>query len=104
MPTVNIRELGRNPSKVVDEVTSTGRPALVTKNGRPVAAVVPISDEALMEWILATTGDPPLGESFEASPEQVLAEARPIHDYGKRVIPGLTAHEAAAFWDVINDL
>lgn len=54
MAAVGIRELGRNPSKVVDEVESTRRPALITRHGKPVAAVVPIDDDALEDWILST--------------------------------------------------
>ena len=37
MTVVSIRDLGRNPGRVVDEVARTGRPSLVTKNGRPVS-------------------------------------------------------------------
>jgi prevent-host-death family protein len=50
---VSIRELSRNPSRVVDEVTKTGRPALVTKNGRTVAALVPIDEEDLEDFVLS---------------------------------------------------
>lgn len=103
MATVNIRELGRNPSKVVDDVTSTGRPALVTKNGRPVAAVVPIDENALLDWILRASGDPPLGESLEVPPDLVLAQARPIPEFGRRTITGLTEQQADEFWAAIRD-
>lgn len=53
MANVGIRELSRNPSKVVEEVSGTGRPALVTKHGKPVVAIVPIDSDALEDWILA---------------------------------------------------
>ncbi|MGH2711188.1 MAG: type II toxin-antitoxin system Phd/YefM family antitoxin [Actinomycetota bacterium] len=53
MPNVTIRELSRNPSKIVDQVSSSGKPALVTKNGRVVAALVPIDGEALEDFVLA---------------------------------------------------
>ena len=53
MPTVNVRELARNTSKVIDDVAKRGRATLVTRAGRPVAAVVPINAEALEDWILA---------------------------------------------------
>lgn len=52
MASVGIRDLGRNPSKVVDEVQATRRPAVITRHGKPVAAVVPIDDEALEDWVL----------------------------------------------------
>ena len=53
MATVNIRELARNTSKVIDDVAKRHRATLVTRAGRPVAAVVPIDAEALEDWILA---------------------------------------------------
>lgn len=53
MSTVSIRDLANNASAVVDEVATSGRPAVVTKHGKPVAAVVPIDQEALEDWVLA---------------------------------------------------
>ena len=47
MATVNVRELARNTSKVIDDVSKKHRPTLITRAGRPVAAVVPIDAEAL---------------------------------------------------------
>ncbi|MGO9407834.1 MAG: type II toxin-antitoxin system Phd/YefM family antitoxin, partial [Acidimicrobiales bacterium] len=45
MATIGIRELANHTSAVVDEVNRTGRPALVTKNGRPVAVLAAIDEE-----------------------------------------------------------
>ena len=53
MATVNVRELARNTSKVIDDVAKRGRATIVTRAGRPVAAVVPINADALEDWILA---------------------------------------------------
>ncbi len=53
MGTVSIRELSRNASGVVDEVAKSGRPAIVTKHGAPVAAVVPIDEGELEDMVLA---------------------------------------------------
>jgi prevent-host-death family protein len=55
MASVSIRELSRNASGVVREVTRTGRPALVTKRGAPVAAVIPLDAEELEDFILSKT-------------------------------------------------
>jgi prevent-host-death family protein len=55
MGIVSIRELSRNTSGVVDEVARTGRPALVTKHGAPVVAVVPIEEGDLEDMVLART-------------------------------------------------
>lgn len=53
MGTVSIRELSRNASGVVDEVAKSGRPAIVTKHGAPIAAVVPIDEGELEDMVLA---------------------------------------------------
>jgi prevent-host-death family protein len=53
MATVSIRDLANNASAVVAEVEASGRPAVVTKRGRPVAAVVPIDPEKLEDFVLA---------------------------------------------------
>jgi len=42
VPTVSIRDLANKASAVVDEVAKSGKPAVVTKRGEPIAAVVPI--------------------------------------------------------------
>lgn len=53
MEWVGIRELANRAGGVVDEVARSGRPALITKRGRPVAALVPIDEEGLEDWVLA---------------------------------------------------
>lgn len=53
MPTISIRDLGRRPSQVIDEVVRTGRPAIVTRHGRPVSAVVAIDWDELEDFVLA---------------------------------------------------
>ena len=87
---------------MVDEVERSGRPALVTRNGRPVAALVRIDEASLEDWMLATLADPPIGESMERSPEEMRAAARPVA-YGKRAIKGLSKAEADGFADAIRD-
>jgi prevent-host-death family protein len=51
--TVGIRELARNVSGIVAEVTRTGLPAVVTKHGQPVAVVMPIQHADLGDDVLA---------------------------------------------------
>ena len=53
MATISIRDLGRRPSQVVDEVVRTGRPAIVTRHGRPVTAMVAIDPDELEDFVLA---------------------------------------------------
>jgi len=57
MSSVTIRELSRRTSRVVDAVQETGRAAFVTRNGRLVAAVIPVDEEALEDFILSTAPD-----------------------------------------------
>ena len=53
MTTVSIRDLGRRPSQVVDEVIRTGRPAIITRHGRPVTAMVALDPDELEDFVLA---------------------------------------------------
>jgi prevent-host-death family protein len=53
VPTVTVRELARNTAAVIQDVEASGRPALVTRNGRPVAALVAVDQAALEEWLLS---------------------------------------------------
>lgn len=53
VPTVSIRDLSRNASGVVSDVANSGRPAIVTKHGAPVAAVIAIPQGALEDFVLA---------------------------------------------------
>jgi len=53
MTMIGIRDLGRNPSEVVDEVTRTQRPTIVTRNGKPVAVMLPLNEDDLENYILA---------------------------------------------------
>lgn len=55
MPVVNMRELARSTSRVVDSVHRSGKAALVTRGGRPVVAMIAIDDGALEDWILANS-------------------------------------------------
>ena len=55
MTAVDIRELARNTSKVIGDVVRRNRPTLITRGGRPVAALIPIDADALEDWILANS-------------------------------------------------
>ena len=46
---VTIRELANRTSAVIDEVTRSGRPTIVTRRGHPVAALVPLDEQSLEE-------------------------------------------------------
>jgi prevent-host-death family protein len=49
---VGIRELGRNPSKVIARLVETREPVIVTDRGRPVAVLVPIDEREVEDFIL----------------------------------------------------
>jgi prevent-host-death family protein len=57
MATITLRELARNTASVIQGIQSSGRPALVTRNGKPVVALVPIDELALEEWLLKESAD-----------------------------------------------
>jgi len=57
MATITLRELARNTASVIQGIQSSGRPALVTRNGKPVVALVPIDEAALEAWLLKETAD-----------------------------------------------
>ena len=80
MSTVSIRSLTRNASSVVDEVTRTGRPALVTKRGKLVAAVVPIDEDDLEDYVLANSPDI-LASLTEADEDLAAGRAVPLEEF-----------------------
>jgi prevent-host-death family protein len=102
MSVVTIRDLGRNPSSVVDEVASTGRPALVTKNGRPVAALVRIDQVGMEDWVLAATADPEIGAHLELDTDSLIAAATNRPRLEGLVIDDLTDGESERFWAVLE--
>ncbi len=53
MSSISLRDLSRKAGRVISEVSRTRRPALVTSRGKLVAAVVPVDDEAVADWVLA---------------------------------------------------
>lgn len=79
MPTVSIRDLARNASQVVRDVARTGRPALVTRHGAPMVAVVPIDEADLEDFILSKS--PAFAADLGAAEEALAAgETRPASE------------------------
>ena len=52
MSTITQRELSNHTGKVLDDLAQTGR-AFVTRNGKPVAVLLPIDEGALFDYVLA---------------------------------------------------
>ena len=79
MTTISIRDLGRRPSQVIDEVVRSGRPAIITRHGRPVTAIVPIDPEVLEDFVLAHA--PAFVRSMRAAEADLRAgRARPADE------------------------
>lgn len=93
MPSVTLRELARNTAAVIQGIESSGRPALVTRNGKPVAALVPIDEAALEDWLLdrapaitrtVAEADPTLEADRVSSTEWQRAREAEAADPGSR--------------------
>lgn len=52
MPFVSMRDLQRQASKVVDEATESGKPVVVTRNGKPVAILTAVDEEAFEDFVM----------------------------------------------------
>ncbi len=53
MSTVGVRELATRASMIVAEVETSGKPALVTRRGRPVAVLVALNEDDFYNVVLA---------------------------------------------------
>ena len=53
MAVINVRQLSRNTSRVIGDVTKTRRPALIMRSGKPVAALVAVDAPDWEDWVLA---------------------------------------------------
>ncbi|WP_181578314.1 type II toxin-antitoxin system prevent-host-death family antitoxin [Arthrobacter sp. AQ5-05] len=68
--TYNMRELNQNTAKVIQEINESGEPALITRQGRPVALITPLANErveaavlgAVLESVSQLGSSEPLGE------------------------------------------
>jgi prevent-host-death family protein len=52
-----IREFARNVSRYVERVETTGRPLVLTRHGKPVAALIAVEAGDLEDFILAHAPD-----------------------------------------------
>lgn len=76
-----MRELNQNTAKVLREINESGVPALITRQGRPIALLTPLADErveaavlgAVLESVPQLTGEEPLSEV--RGPEEVARDA-----------------------------
>jgi prevent-host-death family protein len=71
MAIVGIRELSQQTSRVIREFEDTGEPVVVTREGRPIGALVPISQRQVEDLVLATA--PQFRADHVAAQEDVAA-------------------------------
>jgi prevent-host-death family protein len=75
MPVVGIRQLARNASAIIRDVSKTGKPTVVTDRGKPVGVIYPFDEEDLEDYILANS--PELAKRLERA-DRDLAEGKTI--------------------------
>ena len=82
MPVVGIRQLARNASAIIRDVSETRRPTVVTDRGKPVGVIYPFDEEDLEDYVLANApeyvarreqADRDIAEGRTFSLEEVLA-------------------------------
>jgi len=72
-----IREFARNVSRYVERVEATGRPLVLTRHGKPVAALIAVEAGDLEDFILAHAPD--LAASLrDATRELEAGESQPL--------------------------
>jgi prevent-host-death family protein len=54
MPVVGLRELSRQTGEVIERIETTGEPVVITKQGRPVAAIIAVDGDRVADLVLST--------------------------------------------------
>ncbi|MEV5374979.1 type II toxin-antitoxin system Phd/YefM family antitoxin [Streptomyces nondiastaticus] len=70
---VTMRDLGQNAAKTIDRINESGRPALVTRHGRPQAAIIPLANAHIATTVLAHP-DSALRKSVVAAEEELAKD------------------------------
>jgi prevent-host-death family protein len=55
MPIIGLRQLSRETADVVEQLQSNGEPVVVTRHGRPVAALITVDDSRIEDLLLSST-------------------------------------------------
>jgi prevent-host-death family protein len=71
MDRIGVRELRQNASRYLAKVTSSGDPIEITEHGRPIARLVPITDDPWADMIAA-------GEITPAAGRRDVRDIEPI--------------------------
>ena len=75
MPVVGIRQLARNASAIIRDVSKTRMPTIVTDRGKPVGVIYPFDEEDLEDYILANA---PEFVARRAQADRDIAEGKTI--------------------------
>ncbi|HET7443323.1 MAG TPA: type II toxin-antitoxin system Phd/YefM family antitoxin [Solirubrobacterales bacterium] len=75
MAVVGIRQLSRETSKVIQQFEETGEPLIVTREGRPIGALMPVDQAQLQDIVLATA---PKSLELHEQAKADLAEGRTL--------------------------
>jgi PHD/YefM family antitoxin component YafN of YafNO toxin-antitoxin module len=75
MPVVGIRQLARNASAIIHDVSKTRRPTVVTDRGKPVGVIYPFDEEDFEDYILANS--PELAKRLERA-DRDIAEGKTL--------------------------
>lgn len=79
MSSIGIRAFARNVSDVIDGVDRTKEPVVLTKYGKPVAAVIPLSEDDLEDFVLAYS--PEIADDLAAADKALSAgKTRPLQE------------------------
>ena len=65
MAVVGIRELSRDTSRIIKQFEESGEPVVVTREGRPIGALVPVDQRQVEDIVLATADLPRRGPAIE---------------------------------------
>jgi prevent-host-death family protein len=82
MAEVGIRQLSRETSRIIKEFEDNGEPVIITREGRPIGALVPVDQKQAEDLVLATA--PEFRESARRAHEDVQARrSRTIEDVAR---------------------
>jgi prevent-host-death family protein len=91
MSMMGIREFSKNISGFIEHVETSGEPAVVTRHGKPVVAIIPLNAEGFEDFVLSHLPEFAAGMRA-ANAELIRGETRPLAD----VIADIERDEAAA--------
>jgi prevent-host-death family protein len=85
MPIIGVRELARHNRELLEKVEKEKVPYLVTRNGRPVAALVPVDPADAERYVIAAA--PEFAQSRrQADAEIAMGQTRPLEDLADEML------------------